>query len=148
MLHGMKSPALLVGALSLAILGCSKPAPLTGAAARTAACSAIDEYFKGLDALRRDPERVAQDMSKSHMRELILKAVENGKRSNDEQIKAVASKLGRDLGIVASGAGPSMDPETGQYSDSNTAIDDAVKQQSQFLRLCGLPNPLASPSHT
>lgn len=77
-----------------------------------------------------------------------MKAVENGKRSNDDRIKAVASKLGQDVTIVGSGAGPSIDPDTGRYSDSNAAIEDAVKQQAQFLRLCGLPNPLASPSHT
>lgn len=148
MLRGMRSPALLVIALLLAMLGCSKPVPLTGAAARTAACSAIDEYFKALGALRRDPERVAQDLSKSHMRELILKAVENGERSNDERIKAVASQLGQDVAILESGAGPSIDPDTGRYSDSDTAAEDAGKQQAQFLHLCGLPNPLASPSHT
>lgn len=144
----MKSHALRVMALSLAMVGCSEPVPLTGSAARATACSAIDEYTKALDALRRDPER-AQELSRSsHMRELVLRAVENGKRSNNERIKVVASKLGQDIAIVESGAGPSIDPDTGRYSDSNTAAEDAVKQQSQLLRLCGLPNPLASPSRT
>ncbi len=148
MLRGMKSAALLVIALSLAMLGCSKPVPLMGAAARAAACSAIDEYTKALDALRRDPERVAQELSKSHMRELVLNAVENGKRSNDQRIRVVASKLGQDVAFFESGAGSSMDPNTGRVTDTNTAAEDAVKQQAQLLRLCGLPNPLASPSHT